>query len=93
MGKSAAPGLVNDRLVVEWVELGDDIMAGFTTDQESTLRPLGSDSKTGRVVLGPKSFSRRKGGKIGTMTWLESEPQASLFPSAADQSSSPSRVW
>jgi hypothetical protein len=48
--ESATTGLVDDVLVWERVQFGDDVVAFFAANEESTEGSWVTDSETGRVV-------------------------------------------
>lgn len=50
MLKSTTAGLVDDLLTLEGIQLGDDIMAWFTSNKQPSQGSFVADTEAGRVV-------------------------------------------
>lgn len=69
MLEGAAAGFVNDVLVGEGCEFGDDVVTLLATNEEATKRAEIANSFTGRVVFGAGKFARGECGEVGAVTF------------------------
>ena len=68
----ALAGLVDHRLAVERIELGDDVVAGLAADQDAAHRPGVADAHRGRAAL---DLGRRRIGEIRAVAFARVDDQ------------------